>query len=206
MSLNASRMFFERSPRIGEVDRRRQLRLERRQQRADGVGHRDGVAARLPHHLQVDRAPRAGLGVEPRRVLVVLDVVEDVGDLVEPDRGAVPVRDHDRLERVGVHQLSAGLDVVGRRRAEQLSGRHVDVPVLQRLVHFVEADALGVQLVRIDLHADRVLLRALHLHLRHAADHRDARRDHRLGVVVERRTSARRPRSARGTSPANRPG
>ena len=39
--------------------------------------------------------------------------------------------------------------------------------------------------VRIDLDADGVLLRALHLHLRHAADHRDARRDHRLGVVVE---------------------
>ena len=40
-----------------EVDRRRQLALERRQQRADRVGDLDGVAAGLPHHLQVDRAP-----------------------------------------------------------------------------------------------------------------------------------------------------
>ena len=72
-------------------------------------------------------------------------------------------------------------------RAEQLAGRQVDVPVLQRLVDFVDADLLRVQLVGIDLHADRVLRRALHLHLRDAVHHRDARRDDRLGVVVERR-------------------
>ena len=45
----------------------------------------------------------------------------------------------------------------------------------------------GAQLVGIDLHPHRVLRRALHLHLRDAVDHRDARRDHRLGVVVEHR-------------------
>ena len=39
-----------------QVHRRRQLRLERRQQRADRVGDLDGVGARLPHHLQRDRA------------------------------------------------------------------------------------------------------------------------------------------------------
>ena len=36
---------------------------KRRQQRADRVGHLDGVAARLPHHLQRDRALRRRLAV-----------------------------------------------------------------------------------------------------------------------------------------------
>ena len=46
-----------------QVHRRRQLRLERRQQRADRVGDLDGVAARLPHHLQRDRALQRRLAV-----------------------------------------------------------------------------------------------------------------------------------------------
>src|SRR4029078_7217467 len=40
----------------GQVDRGRQLRLERRQQLADGVGDRDGGGARLLYHLQADGA------------------------------------------------------------------------------------------------------------------------------------------------------
>src|SRR5437660_1877263 len=37
----------------------RQLRLKRRQESADRVGDRDGVAARLAHHRQADRAASA---------------------------------------------------------------------------------------------------------------------------------------------------
>ena len=72
-------------------------------------------------------------------------------------------------------------------RSEQLARRQVDVPVLQRLIDLVDADLLRPQLVGIHLHAHRVLLRAVHLHLRHAADHRDARREDRLRVVVQHR-------------------
>ena len=49
-----------------QVHRRRQLRLERRQHRADGVGDLDDVGARLLLHLQRDRALPAVLRVEPR--------------------------------------------------------------------------------------------------------------------------------------------
>jgi hypothetical protein len=175
-----------------QVRGRRELRDERREQLADRVGHLDRVRARLPHHLEHDRlldvdlAVRV-LGVEPVAVVDVLDAVDDRGDLLETHRRALAVRDDDRPERGGVHELTRRLDVEGRVRPEQLTRRQVHVPVLHRLVDFVDADLLRVELVRIELDADRVLLRALHLHLRHAADHRDPRRDHVLRVIVEHR-------------------
>ena len=175
-----------------QVHARRQLRFERRQQVPDGVGHLDGVAARLPHHLQRDRPLDVGfpvriLLIEPVAVEHVLDAVDDVRDVAEPHRRTVSVGHDDRPERVGVHQLTGGLDRVRRVRAVQLAGRLVDVPVGDRLIDLVDPDLLRVQLFRIDLHANRVLRRALHLDLRHAAHHRNARRDQVLRELVERR-------------------
>ena len=176
--------------------RGRNLRFEHRQQLAHGVGDFDGVRARLPHDLQHDRAldPRLTarvFGVEPVAVEHVFDAVDDIGDLLETDRRTPAVGDHHRPERGGVHQLPCGLDVVGRRRAEQLPGRQVDVPVRQRLIDLVDADPFGMQLVGIELDADRVLRCALHLHLRYAVHHRDARRDQRFCVIVEHRQRQR---------------
>ena len=71
-----------------------------------------------------------------------LDAVEDVGDLVEPHRPAVAVRDDDLPELVRVVQLPLGHDAVGGLRPEQLSGRLRHVPVLQRRVDLVDADLL----------------------------------------------------------------
>ena len=114
----------------------------------------------------------------------------DVGDLLEADGLALAVRDDDRLELVGVVQLAARFDVERLVRAEQLAGGQVDVPVLQRLIDFVDADLLRAQPVGIHLHADGVLRLAPHLHLRHAVHHRQARRDDRS------------PRSRRGPTAA----
>ena len=169
-----------------EVDRRRQLRLKRRQQRLDRVGELDDVAARLAHHLQADRAGSAELRrVDPRAGPVVLDAVDDRRDLREPHGRAVPIRDDERPERRGVHELPAGLDVERRRGAEQLPRRQVHVPVLQRRIDLVDADLLRVELVRIDLHAHGVLLRRCQRDLRDPRHHRHPRRQQRLGVLVQ---------------------
>ncbi len=53
--------------------------------------------------------------------------------------------------------------------------------------HLVDADAPRGQRLRVQLDAHGVLLRAVDLHLRHAADHRQALGDERLRVLVERR-------------------
>ena len=56
----------------------------------------------------------------------------------------------------------------------------------QRRLDFVDADLARGERVRIELRVHGVLLAAEHLHLRDAADHRDALRDARFGVLVER--------------------
>src|SRR4029453_16111626 len=94
-----------------QMNRRWQLRLEDRQQAADGVGDLDRVRARLTLHLHVDGALTAFTGVEPRDVARVLDAVEHVGDLLQTNWRALAIRDDDRSELFRVVQLPGGLDV-----------------------------------------------------------------------------------------------
>src|SRR6185295_4597699 len=67
------------------------------------------------------------------------------------------------------------------------SRRFCDVPVLKSGVDLVDADLLGLQLVRINLNANRVPGRALHVDLRDAAHRRDTRGEHVFRVRVDRR-------------------
>ena len=110
----------------------------------------------------------------------------------EPDRRAFAIGHDHRLVLLGVHQLAAGLQREGLVRPGDGPGRRVDVPVLERGLDFVDADLARGERVRIELRVHRVLLAAEHLHLRHAAHRRDALRDARLRVLVER------PRRHRG--------
>ena len=88
-SATESRIDSERSSRNCMLDRGRHLGAERRQPLAHRVDHRDGVGV----GLALDREHDGALVVEPARDLVVLDAVEDAGDLVELHRHAVAVGD-----------------------------------------------------------------------------------------------------------------
>jgi hypothetical protein len=167
------------------VDRRRQLRLEERQQVLDSVGHFHGVGPRLPPDGQDNRAAAAVMGVVPRRRLIVFHAVDDVAQFLQPHRRAAPVGHHDGLVFRGRQQLSAGLQREGPLRSDDCAGRQVDVPVGQRRLDFVDADLPRGQGMRIHLHVHGKLLRAQHLHLRHPGDHGNALCDARLGVVVQ---------------------
>ena len=199
MSANASRMFRERSPRIvrwtdgGSSDWN--VGSSARTASVTSIVFDPGCRITC----EVDRASRTRLGVQPRRVLVVLDVVEHRRDLLQTNGRAIAVRDDDRLERVGVHQLTGGLDVVGRVGAEQLSRRDVDVPVLQRLIDLVDADALRMKLVRDP--AAREPRTSARPEPAPATRRRSSRCAARSAFPRSRRgrTSARRRRSVRGT-------
>ena len=83
-------------------------------------------------------------------------------------------------------QRAGGLDRERLLVAFQPAGRQVRVAGLNGALHFVDADVARGERVGIHLHAHGVLLRAEDLHARHAADHRDALRQQRLGVLVDR--------------------
>ena len=187
MSVNAARMLFDRSPRTVMCTEGGSCDSRIGQQLADGVGDLDGVRAWLPLEREIDGALAALAGVEPRGVEVVLDAVDDGGDLIQPQRPAVAVGHDHPLELIGVVQLSRRLDVVGLLRAEQLARGRAHVPVLERLVDFVDADLLRQQLVGIHLNADGVFRLAPDLNLPDATHHRDARSDDRFRVIVENR-------------------
>src|ERR1043166_6758194 len=176
-SVKADRMVFDRSPRTSRC--------------TDGGSCASicGSSARTLSVTSIVLTPgwRLLARVEPRRVHVVLDAVEDVRDLIEAHRPSLAVRDDHRLELIGVAQLARRLYVERLMWTVQLSGRQVHVPVLQRLIDFVEPNLLRAQLVRIDLHAHGVLRLSPDLDLRDAVDHREARRDELLGVFVEQR-------------------
>ena len=69
-----------------------------------------------------------------------------------------------------------------------------DVPVAQRRLDFVDADLPRRQRMRIELRVHGILLAAEHLHLRDAADHRDALSDARFRALVQRPRRHRRRR------------
>ncbi len=169
-----------------QVSRGRQLLVEHRYQRVHAIGNFQRVGSGLPEDNQSDGSlALLAFRINPGGGLVVLHAVLDVGHFFQVHRPAAALGDHYLAELFGVHQLPVGVDVVGPARAVQRSHRAVHVPLADRRRHFVQADLAGRQFVRIHLHAHCVFLLAAHLHLRDAADHRDAGRDLGLGVVIQ---------------------
>jgi hypothetical protein len=168
------------------VDRGGKFLLEQRKQVLDVVGDVDGVGSRLALDAQ-DDGPFAFLfaRIEPGRGLVILHVVDDVSQVLQAHRGAIAVGDDQRLVGGRAGELSAGLQREGALRTGDLARRQVHVPGFERRLHLVDSDLVGSERVRVHLDVHCVLLLAQHLHLRHAAGHRNALRDPRLGVVVE---------------------
>jgi len=116
-----------------------------------------------------------------------VNVVGDPPDLVEMDRRAVAIRDDDVAELIRVLELSRRLHRQRRLRAIEHTRRHVDVLRRDRVRDVLERDVAGRELIRIELQADGVLLRAIDQHLRDAAHHRQTLRQRRLAELVERR-------------------
>ena len=89
----------------GELDGRRQLALELRDQRLDRVGHGHRVGIGLALRVDDDGA----LAVEFGALLLVLDGVHDVGDILQADRRAVAPGNDDFLEVFGGRLGALGL-------------------------------------------------------------------------------------------------
>ncbi len=177
--LNGRRPVVQR----GHFDGRRDLGLQPLERRLHAVRDVHGVRARLA----LDREHDGARAVVPARRLVVLHVVRDAADLLEVHRRAVAVRDDDVAELVRVLELAGRLHRQRRFRAVEHARRHVHVLRRDRVGHVLERDVARRELVRVELQAHGVLLRAVDQHLRHATHHRESLRQRRLAELVERR-------------------
>src|SRR5690606_11602205 len=120
-------------------DGRQQRRLQLRQQLLDLVDDLDHVCAGLALDVQDD----GRLFVDPRRLPDVFRVVDDVGDVGQPDRRAVPVGDDDGLVFGGRAQLVVGVDRVGARRTVEAALGLVDVGVADGGADVFDVQAVG---------------------------------------------------------------
>ena len=101
----------------------------------DGLDH---VGAGLA--LDVDHDRR--MAVVPAADLVVLEPVDDVGDVLEQHRGAVAIGDHDVAVGLGRHDLVVARDGVGLVGAVERALRAGRIGAHDRRAHVFEADAV----------------------------------------------------------------
>jgi len=158
-----------------------QVGFDLRQQRADAVDHLDRIGAGLALHRQHDGA----VAVVPGAHLVVLDAVLGTAEILQPDRGAVPVGHDDLAEVTGIGKRHRRLHRIAAGGAVQRARRQVGVGGLHRRDHFGKAQPALLQLDGIEIQAQRVFLRTEHLHLGDAAHAGHALRHARVGDVVE---------------------
>ena len=151
----------------------------------------DGVRVRLPHDDQHHGPLHLPVLVHPCRGPLVLDAVDDVGDILQPHRRAVAIGDDHLPELLRIQQLAGRLDVHRLLRAAQRAGRQVDVPRPQRAATSLMPMPWLASLSGFTCTRTAYFWRAQDLHLRHAGHHRDALRDRRLRVLVELRQRQR---------------
>lgn len=163
------------------MDGRRDRFLQVRNGLLDPVDEIDRVGAGLPLDRQA-----LGRRVEiPCADAFVLRRVDDIGDVLEAHRRAVPVR-HDDFSKGGrVEQLIVGVEGVDLVRAFEGSLRPIDGRRRQRSAHLFEADAPRRKRAGIDLDTHRIRSRAEDPRFRDAVHRRQLLRQVRVGVVVD---------------------
>ncbi len=174
-------------------DRRRNVRLQARKRRFDAVHRLDDVGAGLLEDDQKDGLAGGqslvlvGLAWEnPGAHLVVLDVLDGVAEVLDPDGRAVVVADDHSLPFGSGEDLIVRIDGLARLAAvERPLGR------IDRVVHDLGADGVHLQvqrgrLARIDPDAHRRFLLAADGHQAHAGNARDLLGQDVVGVVAHR--------------------
>ena len=112
MSETEARMVRVRSSIVTRCSPARNGGLERGHRGLYGVHRRDDVGSGLAENQHVDRR----LAVQKSRLAHGLLRIDHIGDVLQPDRGAVVIADDQRLVIGGLRDLVVGDDIRGRRR------------------------------------------------------------------------------------------
>ena len=125
-------------------------RSKLRQKCLDPVDGGDDIRSRLPADVQVD--PR--LAVEVGRVARILDRIENIGDIREPDGGAAAIRDDEPPVLRSFEHLVVRGDAPRPVRIAEVAGRHVRICLAESEAHVLEADPVLVERTGIDFDPD----------------------------------------------------
>ena len=134
-----------------QIDIARQRRDQARQLGPDAVDGLDDVRARLARQDHRD----AGLAVDQTGVAQVLDRIEDLGDVAEPDRRAVAIGDHQIAILGRVRRLVVGVDLIVVVVVLDRALWAVGVGRGERRADVLEADAIVEDRAGVDLDAHR---------------------------------------------------
>ncbi len=162
------------------------------QQALDAFHHFHGVRA----GLLLNREDHRFGAIYPELAALRRDAVGHATQVLQPHRVAVAIADDHRRELRGRAQLAVRLNGVRFGHAVEGAGRHVYIPMTQGIADLLQAHFARSQAVRVDLNAHRVLLGAVDLHLRNAADHRNLTRHQSFRILVERGHGHGRRRNA----------
>ncbi len=145
--------------------------------RIDGVDH---IGARLSLHVQDHGRRQVGPGTEAH----VLGGLHHVGDIGQPHRRAILVRDHQLLVLIDRRQLVIRIDGPEAGGAVEVALRGVRVSTRDGDAQRIETQAGGGQRARVGLNAHGVLLAAAKRHQAHARHLADLQGEPGVGNVL----------------------
>ena len=144
---------------IGE-DRRvqpgRQAAQQIRKLLFDRIGGGDDVRARLALDIEDDRRGLVGERAEP----AVLSALDDLGDILEPDRRAILIGDDELLIVLGGLELVVRVDLIGPARTVEAALGRIGVGIVDRGTDLGERQAVARQRLGIGADPHRGLLAA----------------------------------------------
>jgi len=143
-----------------------QVGLQLRQQPLDTPYHRDGVAARLPLHIQDDRRRL----VHPRGLCGVLDAVDDVGDIGQHHRRAVAKGHNHALVILTCDQLIVRVDLIVLMRPVEVALGRIHTGAADRGAQIFKVDAVRGERRRVRLDTHRRFLSTADADQAHAAE------------------------------------
>src|ERR1039458_6953580 len=138
--------------------------FQSRQQLLDAVYYCNGIGPRLLLNRQND-GPSP---VEPTRGLVVLHTVNHPAEIVQADRGTVPIGHDHWPELQSIHALPVGQNRERMVLSVECACGKGGIPRLQRCADFVDPYLAGSQSAWIELRPHCIFLRSIHLYLGYA--------------------------------------
>ncbi len=123
--------------------------------------------------------------IDPAAALGVLDALDRLADILDPDRRTLAIGDDLVVPVGGIGHLIVGVDRRAAGGADQIALGRVDGVGDQLLADGVQLKTERRRLARIDLHADGGLLLALDIHLADAGEAGDLLAQDAVGIVAD---------------------